>query len=497
MEQNTFITNLTARKIAFSWRKVLETSELFHRPECGDIWELPGLASLCAMDSHIVIHPGKTDKVVLDILSAEIARCYRCKVTMDQSHWPGRLDITLDLQDQFSCQTVIFGNYPKNTPDPARKEPIEWIVLEQNKDTLTLLSKYALDTRGYWNGDPYQAYADRGHNLIWEYSEIRQWLNNTFAAEAFSPEEYAAILNTAIITQPDMDAAEQLDKVFLLSEEAVMRLLPEASDRITQATPYAIGRGAWIEPETGNVCWWLLPHEEHFLKLLMYTGDAHYHSRNVAHRDCCIRPAIRVRRHSVREAEPNQTIRIIRDTRVHCPWKPEYEVQFDWYWICKTAGFVFSHGSSFVLDRDTTVYVWGKKICFLGDRERIIAALRKAVEKRYDCSVSITDDGNALTVEMTEIIRSRSVLNEQKKYYLTTFSAGNQTLRISVDIETANDSHYLLQSEDANKLWMYFFQTTGNFTLRDALKTYFDKHSHYEFAQLLESQDIPFEQFHY
>ncbi|MCQ2522195.1 MAG: tetratricopeptide repeat protein [Lachnospiraceae bacterium] len=67
------------------------------------------------------------------------------------------------------------------------EEPIEWIVLFNDGNTVTLLSKYILDN---W------AYNYENRTVVWENSDIRMWLNNEFYSAAFSDEQKSYIQTT-------------------------------------------------------------------------------------------------------------------------------------------------------------------------------------------------------------------------------------------------------------------------------------------------------------
>lgn len=79
---------------------------------------------------------------------------------------------------------VTFGQYEQNNNFDS-KEPIEWIVLENNgSDPIILISLYILDVVQY----------DSGGN-IWNNSSVYNWLNNSFYNTAFSQTEKERIVS--------------------------------------------------------------------------------------------------------------------------------------------------------------------------------------------------------------------------------------------------------------------------------------------------------------
>ena len=135
--------------------------------------------------------------------------------------------LTQDTLSDFD--TVFFGNYMDN--------PIEWIVLESQKDRQLLLSKRALETLPFHNTDD---------PVTWETCSLRAWLNSEFFESAFSTEEAARILLTLLdnsSVNPDFHYTEGSDptedRVFLLSHDEVIRLLPTQDVRLCEKSLHA------------------------------------------------------------------------------------------------------------------------------------------------------------------------------------------------------------------------------------------------------------------
>ena len=111
--------------------------------------------------------------------------------------------LTMPVQSfAYEAGEITFGSYPyycEQDEEPI-EEPIEWIIISQDKhnDTALIMSKYVLEARHYHN-----KYA----NITWEKSYLRKWLNNDFLNKAFSEEEKSRIMES------------HRDKVYVLSIE--------------------------------------------------------------------------------------------------------------------------------------------------------------------------------------------------------------------------------------------------------------------------------------
>ena len=192
---------------------------------------------------------------------------------------------------------VTFGHYEQDNHPENGKEPIEWIVLDVQDGKCLLLSRYLLDA---------QPYNKRNVSTNWETCWLREWLNSDFIEKAFSPEEQAAVLTTAVDNgsgqyswfDKEDDGNDTQDKIFLLSyHEAFEQYLPHSEALAAAPTDYAIAQGAWVSEEftaDGRAAgwWWLrLPVLERTVPVFVY--DDGYHRGCDANRmDGCIRPAL-------------------------------------------------------------------------------------------------------------------------------------------------------------------------------------------------------------
>lgn len=121
------------------------------------------------------------------------------------------------LVDQIDI--VKFGSYPQSDASGNTKEPIEWIVLDRQRDKALLLSKYILD---------FKCYNDDYKDVTWETCTLRNWLNNDFYFKAFSSDEQKKIQTTNITNNDNLyygtNGGNNInDKVFCLSAEEVRK----------------------------------------------------------------------------------------------------------------------------------------------------------------------------------------------------------------------------------------------------------------------------------
>lgn len=402
MYHNVQIINRTGREIAFDWVELVQSSPLFMQsPSNASVWDMKNTASIAIGGDMLCIHPGSDNAIerVLRTLSEEASYRHRCDAYIEKNCSGQKFTVILKPEMEAERKTVFFGKYFRNS---NLMEPIEWIVLEECDGTALLLSKSALHTTGYWLGNIGEAYQENGRNLLWENTPLRKWLNQDFCRMIFTEEERKLLLNHPIVTAPDTNPRLRRNRIFLLSEEEIIGYLPTKKERQTQATPFAtFGGAAEID---GNCCWWLLPHKGHIPQAVLGNGEIQYHSRNVAHRDWCLRPVIQVS----------------------------------------------------------------------------------------------TATLNAMPTKKTEnIIRQKRLPLDDKGMYLRSLSQNGVLLKLSIDKETASDSHYELEPTAVKQLRTILQKVCGNGDLVWLLRRYFQTNSDYSLTSLLKANGIPFKQFHY
>ena len=147
---------------------------------------------------------------------------------------------------------VLFGHYDQDANPSNGKEPIEWLVLEDKGDTLTLISRYGLDAKSYHN---------EWVDITWANCTLRSWLNGTFLNAAFTSAEQGKI-QTVRVTAEDNPyygteaGSDTYDKVWLLSIREAENLFSSDAARICYPTATAKVNGCWTG--TNGACWWWL-----------------------------------------------------------------------------------------------------------------------------------------------------------------------------------------------------------------------------------------------
>lgn len=175
----------------------------------------------------------------------------------------------LELKTALPGTYVTFGTYEQDNNKKNGQEPIEWLVLENDGESLFVLSKYVLDGQPYstaYDGNTWNA-----HPITWEHCNLRAWLNSTFLTTAFNAGEQTRINTTFVDNSLPEDAYRfsdepltggnnTLDKVYILSYDEVIKYFPRKDiwydssgyainyDKLLQATatPYAIAQGVDI-----------------------------------------------------------------------------------------------------------------------------------------------------------------------------------------------------------------------------------------------------------
>lgn len=149
--------------------------------------------------------------------------------------------------------TITFGSYEQDNYIANGEEPIEWVVLDMEDDSILVISKYALDQ---------QQFHSQRTPVTWENSDIRWWLNNTFFNSAFSNEEKEMIITVTVTADVNPrygndPGNDTQDKIYIFSTEEAAKYFKTDAERVCYPTPYARSKpNVWIE-DVGSVWWWL------------------------------------------------------------------------------------------------------------------------------------------------------------------------------------------------------------------------------------------------
>ena len=123
----------------------------------------------------------------------------------------------------------------------------------KENNRILVISKYALDSLPYQ--EPFV-------QTSWKYCSLRSWLNDTFINNAFTSAQKSEIPTVTVIAEDNPDGTDAgvdtQDKVFLLSISEADKYFSSDSERICQATSYAIAQGAKSHYDYKDYfSWWL------------------------------------------------------------------------------------------------------------------------------------------------------------------------------------------------------------------------------------------------
>ena len=211
--------------------------------------------------------------------------------TSDKVEEIASLPVAVSKDDIGVGDLLSFGMYEQDNNKDNGNEPIEWLVLDRNDNSVMLLSKYALASKQF----------HEKHEISnWQNCDLRIWLNNYFYSVAFSTAEQNAVLNTVVDNSASQNnpiwchyiCDNTVDKVYLLSYQEVMSYFNTDESR-------QCGTTASIRPESNasimqdeqHCFWWLRSpgkstNDEAFVNLL---GSVYYGNTL---RDVCVRPVI-------------------------------------------------------------------------------------------------------------------------------------------------------------------------------------------------------------
>ena len=152
---------------------------------------------------------------------------------------------------------VTFGCWEQDGDPDNGAEQIEWIVLESDNETATLISRYALI------GAPYH---DQLAPMTWENCTLRGWLNGEFLSAAFTPEEQESLETVTVVAQNTRadeygdPGSDTQDRVFVLDRALFDQYFKSGDAAKTAPTEAALAQGVEAHGENGNCWWWLRPY---------------------------------------------------------------------------------------------------------------------------------------------------------------------------------------------------------------------------------------------
>lgn len=95
--------------------------------------------------------------------------------------------LTGTLEDLRAGKTITFGHFNQDSSTANGSEPVEWLLVEDCGDHVTLLSRYILTYRAW--------HSKNVTSVRWSSSTLSQWLNSTFMSTCFTTAEQGALVN--------------------------------------------------------------------------------------------------------------------------------------------------------------------------------------------------------------------------------------------------------------------------------------------------------------
>ncbi|MBQ7307024.1 MAG: hypothetical protein IJW82_00675, partial [Clostridia bacterium] len=159
----------------------------------------------------------------------------------------------------YSTSTVYWFKY----------EPISWTIKEESNGYATIVCDMILDSQDFNYADSSRTLNGKtiyGNN--YEYSHIRQWLNDTFYNTAFNKLEQELIqistvdnsLSSTGDSENEYICNDTNDKIYLLSYKEATTYFENNSQRQKQSSDYAKCQGLSVSTDSnylGNGYWWL------------------------------------------------------------------------------------------------------------------------------------------------------------------------------------------------------------------------------------------------
>lgn len=147
--------------------------------------------------------------------------------------------------------SITFGSYPQSSL--KNSEPLEWEIIAIEDDRALLHSKKCIDSK---------LYSYRSGSCIWELSELREWLNDSFFNQAFTVEDQKSIIEAEVHGSCNPrsgvhDNSITRDKIFILSHEEIKYYIPDIKSMQCQATLFAKSNGAFYDKNTDIATWWI------------------------------------------------------------------------------------------------------------------------------------------------------------------------------------------------------------------------------------------------
>ncbi len=211
---------------------------------------------------------------------------------------------TVSLKEAAVGDVVVFGSYEQDGDSSNGSEPLEWLVLSKDGDTLLVVTLYGIERMQFHNSLS---------KVTWETSDVRAWLNGAFLDAAFSPVEQGRIKTSPVVAEANPDypnsraGADTEDKVFLLSYQEAEMFFKDEKARVCAPTDAVVasadvyahtGKSAWYAGHDYICNWWLRSpgmYKDLYVSYIDHSGRISGGGQvYLEGTDLCVRPAMRI-----------------------------------------------------------------------------------------------------------------------------------------------------------------------------------------------------------
>ena len=155
----------------------------------------------------------------------------------------------------------IHHGYELNTVYYFKYEIIEWNILEEKDNNLTIISNLAIDSQDYFPSNTITLVDHDGvmaYENNYELSNIRKWLNDGFYNTAFNSLE-KEIINKSLVKNNYEDnmysSNDTNDYIYLLSDDEIHKYFSKFEERECDGSDYAKSQG--LEAVSDKCTWQL------------------------------------------------------------------------------------------------------------------------------------------------------------------------------------------------------------------------------------------------
>ena len=188
---------------------------------------------------------------------------------------------------------VTFGHWEQDNDFDDGLEPLEWLVLERDAETVKLISLNVL------RQEPFH---DEYGRVTWETCSLRPWLNGEFMEQAFTPWEREQLVLTTVTADANpeygTDAGNDTqDRVWLMSAKEALTYFDSDAERIACPTEWGVNHGCRPSGDAG-ACFWVLRtpgRNQENISAVNWDGEVSCDSDYAVYSGFTIRPMIAVR----------------------------------------------------------------------------------------------------------------------------------------------------------------------------------------------------------